>query len=248
MNSTENKKKTVLITGTSGEIGSYLAAQFLRAGWSVFGLDKNERVVDASSGLRFSKCDLACPEEAGPLIDALATEHGGLDAVVNCAGIIANSPLVSLTQSGWTVHDFALWDEVISSVLKTAFVTTAFAVRHMLQARRKGVIVNISSVCARGNPGQAAYSAAKAGLNGLTMALAKELAPMGIRVVGLAPGYFDTASTRGNVPQPKLARIAGAVPSKRLGSLEEIYDAVDFIIRNQYVNGTILELDGGLVL
>ena len=118
----------------------------------------------------------------------------------------------------------------------------------MLEARRKGVVVNISSVCASGNPGQVAYSAAKAGLNGLTLALAKELGPLGIRVVGLAPGYFETMSTTQNVSEARLAKVVAAVPLKRLGRVAEIANALDFIIDNDYVNGTIIELDGGLVV
>jgi 3-oxoacyl-[acyl-carrier protein] reductase len=118
----------------------------------------------------------------------------------------------------------------------------------MLEAHTKGVVVNISSVCASGNPGQVAYSAAKAGLNGMTLALAKELGPLGIRVVGLAPGYFETASTTRSVSVARLAKVIGAVPLKRLGRVAEIADAIDFIIRNEYLNGTIVELDGGLVV
>ena len=81
----------------------------------------------------------------------------------------------------------------------------------------------------------------------MTAALAKELGPMGIRVVALAPGYFDTASTRDHVPPAKLKDIKGAIPLKRLGRIEEIAATVRFILANEYVNGTVLEVDGGLV-
>jgi 3-oxoacyl-[acyl-carrier protein] reductase len=125
---------------------------------------------------------------------------------------------------------------------------TACTVPQMIGSGKKGVIINISSICSRGNVGQAAYSAAKGGLNSLTAALAKELGPMGIRVVALAPGYFDTASTRKQVPAAKLKEITGSVPLKRLGKIEEVLSAVKFILTNQYLNGTVIELDGGLVL
>jgi 3-oxoacyl-[acyl-carrier protein] reductase len=118
----------------------------------------------------------------------------------------------------------------------------------MVASGKRGVVINISSVCARGNPGQAAYSAAKAGMNAMTAALAKELGPMGIRFVAIAPGYFDTASTREHVPPAKLKEIRNAVPLKRLGKLEELSSAVRFVLANEYVNGKVLELDGGLIL
>jgi len=118
----------------------------------------------------------------------------------------------------------------------------------MITSGKQGVVVNISSICSRGNKGQAAYSAAKGGLNSLTMALAKELGSLGIRVVALAPGYFDTASTNRNVPPDRLEEITHSVPLKRLGKLEEIFSAVNFILNNAYVNGTVIELNGGLTL
>ena len=80
------------------------------------------------------------------------------------------------------------------------------------------------------------------------MALAKELGPLGIRVVALAPGYFDTASTRDNVPASRLKDLTHAVPLKRLGKIEEVFSAVKFILGNNYLNGTVIDLDGGLTL
>jgi 3-oxoacyl-[acyl-carrier protein] reductase len=240
--------RTMLITGTSGEIGRYLARHFLAQGWTVLGIDKCLPPDDSPPGLVFRQCDLTEAAEAAVAVDELVTRHGVVDTLINCAGRIANSPLVRLGPTGWEVHDFALWKDVIASGLTTAFHATALTVRHMLEARRKGVVVNLSSVCAAGNPGQVAYSAAKAGLNGFTLALAKELGPLGIRVVGLAPGYLDTRSTRDNVRASKLTRLTSAVPLRRLGLVDEVAAAIDFILATEYVNGTVIELDGGLVL
>lgn len=244
----EGRPRVMLITGTSGEIGRHLARHFLEHRWTVLGLDKRPPADDGPSALVFKQCDLTDASEASVAVDALAASHGAVDALINCAGRIANSPLVRLGPTGWEVHDFELWKDVVASGLTTAFHATALTVKHMLQARRKGVVVNMSSVCAAGNPGQVAYSAAKAGLNGFTLALAKELGPLGIRVVGIAPGYFDTRSTRDNVPAARLTKLTGAVPLRRLGMVDEIATAVDFIIATEYVNGTVIELDGGLVV
>ncbi len=238
----------MLITGVSGEIGAHLAQHFLGAGWTVLGLDKIPPAEGPPGGLVFEQCDLTNAPHAASVLEALTATYGACDVVVNCAGKIANAPLVSLGPEGWNIGDGSLWADVIGSNLTAAFVVTALTVRHMLEARKKGLIVHISSVCAAGNPGQSAYSAAKAGLNGFTLALAKELGPLGIRVVGLAPGYFDTRSTRTHVREAKLTKVIAAVPLKRLGGLDELANAVDFIISNGYVHGTIVELDGGLVI
>jgi 3-oxoacyl-[acyl-carrier protein] reductase len=118
----------------------------------------------------------------------------------------------------------------------------------MIAAKKRGVLINISSICASGNPGQAAYSAAKAGLNGLSMALAKELGPFGIRVVSLAPGFIDTPSTQNAISAELLGRVRKNTPLKRLGTPEEIVSAVRFILENEYFTGRTLQIDGGLTI
>jgi 3-oxoacyl-[acyl-carrier protein] reductase len=110
------------------------------------------------------------------------------------------------------------------------------------------VIVNISSVSAAGNSGQSAYSASKAGVNALTAVWAKELSPLGIRTVAIAPGYIDTPSTRKAVSDTQLEGITSRIPLRKMGEPKSIVDAVLFAIKNDYVNGTVLEIDGGLTL
>jgi 3-oxoacyl-[acyl-carrier protein] reductase len=240
--------RLVLVTGVAGEIGGYLVDELLRDGWNVCGLDQRSPAPLDRAGFSFAECDLADALGTEQKIEVFHERFGAFDAVINCAGLIANAPLISFVEGRLVHHDFDLWDRVLSSCLSSAFYVAASTVPKMVSSGKKGVIINISSICSRGNAGQSAYSAAKAGMNGLTAALAKELGPMGIRVVALAPGYFDTASTRGNVPVSRLREIESSVPLKRLGTIEEIASAVRFILTNQYLNGTVVELDGGLVL
>lgn len=240
--------RRILVTGAAGEIGGQLVDELLNDGWIVCGLDRKIPDDVERDGYSFRQCDLGDAAQTEASIQGFHNDSGAFDAVINCAGTIANSPLVSFVEGQLVHHSFDLWDQLLSSCLSSAFYVTACTVPKMVSSAKKGVIVNISSICARGNPGQAAYSAAKAGLNGLTAALAKELGPMGIRVVALAPGYFDVASTRDNVPAAKLKEIERSIPLKRLGSMPALVNAVRFILDNDYVNGTVVELDGGLVL
>jgi 3-oxoacyl-[acyl-carrier protein] reductase len=244
----DSPSRSMMITGGAGDIGRHLVAHFAAAGWRVLSVDRRQSDGGLPAGVVQATCDLGDAAAATSTLDELTRRHGAVDALVNCAGLIANSPFVRRLPEGWQLHDFALWSDVITSGLTTAFHATALCVRGMLEEHKKGVVINISSVCAQGNPGQSAYSAAKAGLNGLTLALAKELGPLGVRVVALAPGYFDTSSTAQHTPEAKLARLTAAVPLRRLGQVSEIADAIEFIIGNDYVTGTVLELDGGLVL
>lgn len=240
--------RVVLVTGTAGEIGGYLAREFAMDEWKVCGLDRIPLPETDRQRVSFAECDLTDAAATEAAIVAFHERFGAFDAVVNCAGLIANSPLISFADGRLVHHDPALWDRVLTSCLSSAFYVTACTVARMASSAKKGVIINISSVCSRGNPGQVAYSAAKAGMNGMTFALAKELGPLGIRVVAVAPGYFDTASTRDHVPAAKLKEIRTAVPLKRLGRLEEIASTVRFILANEYVNGTVIDVHGGLSL
>jgi 3-oxoacyl-[acyl-carrier protein] reductase len=240
--------RAILVTGVAGEIGGYLVNELLKDGWIVCGLDRKSPADIDRAGFTFQECELSDGADVEKKIGIFHEQRGAFDAVINCAGLIANSPLVSFVDGRLTHHDFGLWDRIISSCLSSAFHVTACAVPKMVGANKKGVIINISSICGRGNAGQAAYSAAKGGLNSLTLALAKELGPMGIRVVAVAPGYFDTVSTHENVSAVRLKEITHSVPLKRLGKIEEILSAVKFILANSYVNGTVIDLDGGLTL
>jgi len=240
--------RSVLITGAAGEIGGILVDDFLKDGWLVCGLDRRCPPDLDRPGFSFQECDLGNGADVEAKIASFHERFGAFDAVINCAGLIANSPLISFVEGRLVHHDFGLWDRVLSSCLSAAFHVTACTALKMAETGKRGVVVNISSICSRGNAGQAAYSAAKAGINGLTTALARELGTLGIRVVGLAPGYIDTASTREHVAAAKLREIKASVPLKRLGKTAEVVSAVKFILANEYINGTILALDGGQVL
>src|SRR4051794_25098438 len=101
--------RRIVITGAAGEIGSHLARCFADARWRVTGVDRRAPAAGADAGIAFRSCDLADGAETTAVLDDLASAHGPADALVNCAGVIANAPLVSLSEGAWKVHDFALW-------------------------------------------------------------------------------------------------------------------------------------------
>jgi 3-oxoacyl-[acyl-carrier protein] reductase len=156
--------------------------------------------------------------------------------------------LVKIGAGGIEKHDIAMWNRVLSTDLSSVFYMTSCVVEKMITTRTKGVIVNISSVSAAGNAGQSAYSAAKAGVNALTATWAKELSVMGIRVVGIAPGFIETESTKEALSDATLQETVKKVPLRRLGKPEEIAQGVVSVIENDYFNGKVYELDGGLVI
>lgn len=240
-----------LVTGVCGDLGRVLAAHFLDRGRPVLGLDLAKELPEGlrgRPGLTFVSCDLSVPAAAEEAVDAYVAAHGPLRVVVNNLGLIFSAPVVNLADGEVAVHPAADFDRVVAVSLSSAFYVTAACVKHMVKAGGGGVVVNISSVCARGNPGQSAYSAAKAGLNGMTVSQAKELGPLGIRVVAVAPGFLDTPSTARAMGEDGVKRIKRSVPLRRLGTPAELAHAVQFAVDNGYLTGTVLELDGGLAL
>jgi 3-oxoacyl-[acyl-carrier protein] reductase len=239
--------RTVIVSGSSGDIGRALTAHLHAAGWRVLGLDKSEPAGD-DAATAAAACDLADRAATEKAIGDLVAQFGAPHAVINCVGLIANAPIVKLVDGNFAGHDAATWDAVIASNLTATFNVCVAAVTHMVATRTKGVIINFGSVAARGNPGQAAYAAAKAAIAGLTRTLARELTPFGIRAVCIAPGFIDTPSTRQNLPESRIKALTASTAPKRLGDVRELASAIDFILANEYYNGSTLELDGGVVL
>lgn len=241
---------SVLITGVAGNLGLALRDHFLVEGAAVFGLDRDTPAPPESGEDRFftAECDLRDPEGIRGAIDSFEGGESGFDLVVNNAGLIYNSPLIKFEDGAFVTHDFQRWRDVIDVNLSAAFYVSACCIEKMVPKGKKGVVINISSICANGNVGQPAYSASKAGINGLTMALAKELGPLGIRVAAIAPGYVSTNSTWDNVDDQWLTSVRKSTPTRKLVSVESFVGAVDFILGNKDFTGKILEIDGGLTI
>lgn len=241
--------RRVLVTGSSGNLGRQLTAHFLAVGDAVVGYDTTPPAAAPSDGegeWRFTACDLADPAAVEEALAAELSEHGPFDVVINNVGLIHSAPLISFVNGRLAHHDFESWNRVLSVTLSATFYVSALCAEALVKTRRRGAIVNISSISAAGNAGQVAYSAAKAGINALTVALSKELGPLGVRVVAIAPGFLDTESTREALTEDALSRIREAVPLRRLGTPAELCHAVEFVVANEYFDGKILELDGGL--
>ncbi len=238
----------VLVTGAAGDIGRGLVSCFLARGHRVLGLDLASRLPDelqANERLSYRRCDLTDPGVTADAINAFMADHGAIQVVVNNVGLIYNCPVLSYVDGKLTRHSMADWDRVLSVTLTTAFHVTTTCMASMVE-RGGGVVINISSISARGNPGQSAYSAAKGAVNSMTMAQAKELGAFGIRVAAIAPGFIDTPSTLQAMGADALKKLKHSIPLRRLGRVDEVCHAAAFIVENQYFTGAVLELNGGL--
>ncbi|MFN2532372.1 MAG: SDR family NAD(P)-dependent oxidoreductase [Pyrinomonadaceae bacterium] len=242
--------KKVIVTGGVRGLGRALVEKLLAcdASVTVFDLDASGFDELKRKNVNCVMCDVSDLQRVNAAASEYHNSYGPVDVLVNNAGLLYSEPLIKVTGEGLAKHDASMWNKILASNLSSVFYMTASFVEKMITTRTRGVIVNVSSVSAAGNAGQSVYSAAKAGVNALTVVWAKELGPLGIRVVAVAPGFTDTASTREVVSEGVLREIVKKVAVRRLGKPEEIADGIIFVINNDFFNGKVLELDGGLVI
>ncbi|QEA12185.1 3-oxoacyl-ACP reductase FabG [Comamonas flocculans] len=239
--------RIALVTGATRGIGAAVAAELARRGLLVVGTaTSNEgaaRIGQAlaphgGQGVVLDVTDGAAVEAA---VDAVVKAHGALHVLVNNAGITRDQLAMRMKDEDW--------DAVIDTNLKAVFRVSRAAIRPMMK-QRHGRIVSITSVVgASGNPGQANYAAAKAGVAGMTRALARELASRGITVNCVAPGFIATDMTAG-LPEEQHKALLTQIPLGRLGSPQDIAHAVAYLASPEagYVTGQELHVNGGMYM
>lgn len=245
--------KTVAITGGGRGIGRALAERFGRDGAQVALLDVNAADLETTRSAleaagvvaRSYQVNVAVEEEVVAAMDRIVADFGGLDVMVNNAGIIRDALLVK-AKDGAIVGKMSLaqWQAVIDVNLTGVFLCGREAAERMIRRGCGGVIINISSISRHGNAGQTNYSAAKAGVAALTVVWAKELARYGIRTGTIAPGGVRTEILASMRPD-MLEKLVTPVPLQRLGEPEEIAAAAAFIVSNDFFTGRCIDIDGG---
>lgn len=241
--------QTILISGAAGSVGREVISSLCQKGIQVVGVDMNNEGVDALANdfpvFGAYQCDLTDPDQTESIVGEIWEKHRPT-VLLNNAGIIHSEPLVNLLSKEDPKHAFDTWDKTIRSNLYSTFNLTRSIASRMVQSRVKGCIISVSSVSAVGNVGQTAYSAAKAGIEAMTVTWTKELGMFGIRVNAISPGFFDTVSTRMALSDAVIQKKKAAVPLRKLGDTQELVKAVEFIISADYFNGQVLEINGGL--
>jgi 3-oxoacyl-[acyl-carrier protein] reductase len=239
--------KTGLVTGGARGIGAATAARLAAEGATVVVADFDEagaRETAEAIGGKAVRCDVTSREDVEEAVEAAVTAGGSLDILVACAGIIRDNLLFKMTDDDW--------DAVIDTHLKGSFFAVRAAQKHMVE-QKSGKIVLVSSTSALGNRGQANYSSAKAGLQGMTKTLAIELGPFNVNVNCVAPGFIATAMTeqtadRMGVPFDQFVQaVAEQTPLRRVGEPEDVAGTIAFLCSDDaaYVSGQVIYVAGG---
>ena len=244
--------RVAIVTGAGRGIGAATARRLAAEGAHVAVIDLEQDAADATAGTITADggsatgyvCDVSVAGAVDSAVDAVVRGAGRLDVVVNNAGLTRDRMLFKMTEDDW--------DSVIDVNLKSVFLMARAAQRHMVPARA-GAFVNVSSTSALGNRGQSNYSAAKAGIQGLTATLALELGPYGIRANAVAPGFVVTSMTDamavrlGSTPEAIQQTYASAIPLQRVGRPEDIAAVIAFLASEDaaYVSGQTIYVHGG---
>lgn len=246
------KDKVAVVTGAGRGIGEAIAMRFVEEGAKLVVNDVNQ--ADTNRTLEGIKSrggkavavigSVTVRDIAQKMMDMAVKEYGTIDILVNNAGIIRDAMLHKMTDEQW--------DQVIDVNLKGVFLCTQCAAR-VMREKGYGKIINLSSTMWRGNPGQLNYSAAKAGVIGITKTAAKELAPKGINVNAIAPGLIWTDMLK-SMPAAMLERLqknlASIIPLNRLGSPRDVANLALFLASDEssYITGQVICCDGGMII
>lgn len=242
--------KTALVTGASQGIGESIARRLAAAGAAVVVAARSEEkaaavaasIVEGGGTAEAVRLDVADPASVSEVFRGIAERHGKLDVLVNNAGITDDGLLLRMSKESW--------DRVLSTDLTGVFLVTQEAVKLMMKKRVAGRIVTVGSVVGlMGNAGQANYAAAKAGVVGFTLSLAREIGSRGITVNVVAPGYIETPMTAALSEEQRKA-LAGKIVLGRLGTGEDVAGAVLYLVSDlaAYVTGTTINVSGGLLI
>jgi 3-hydroxyacyl-CoA dehydrogenase/3-hydroxy-2-methylbutyryl-CoA dehydrogenase len=240
-----------LITGGVSGLGLGVARRFVDMGGQVVMLDINSELgktvaADLGESSRFIPCDVTNPEDVAAAVGGAAEAFGGIDVLVNAAGV---APAQRVVSRDGTMFDLDLFKFTVGVNLIGMFDVIRNTARVMSSnepgpSGERGVIVNVASIAAfDGQVGQAAYSASKGGVVGMTLPVARDLASIGVRVNTIAPGIMDTPLLAGAPPELRKSLVELHVFPQRLGTPEDFAHLVTAIVENEMLNGEVIRLD-----
>lgn len=242
--------RNVIVTGGGRGMGRQFALDFKELGAKPYVLDvvqENLDTLERETGIPGKVVDVTDEEQVVSFFEDYVAENGAPDVLINNAGITADSLFIKKKEGEVAKFPMDKFRKVLEVNLVGVFLCGREAAYHMVRSEKPGVIVNISSISRAGNVGQTNYAATKAAVVAMTVTWAKELARHGIRAGAIAPGYINTEMVA-QIREDVRERLVSTIPLRRLGEMTEISQAAQFIVRNEFFTGRVLEVDGGMRL
>ncbi len=247
------RESVIVITGAGQGLGQMMAVTLAQAGADLALLDMNEQgLLDTqkqchmlSAKAIYYVMDVTNEAQVVKTFEDIVIDFGHVDGLINNAGILRDGLLVKVKDGQISKMSLEQFDTVINVNVTGTFLCGREAAVKMIETKRKGVIINISSVARAGNIGQTNYSASKAAVATMATSWARELARYGIRAAAIAPGIVHTAMADQMKPEA-IERLKQMVPVGRMGEPGEIAHAAKYILENDYFTGRVLEIDGGM--
>ena len=241
------ENKIIIVTGGASGLGLETAEKLLKekATVIVFDIDRSKLSTLNKSFVTYH-VDVTSYDQVQSAVDDIIEKFGSIDVLVNNAGVIYSEPLINIMAKDDRKHSLESFKKYLDINLTSVFIVSSIVIEKMVINKTKGVIVNISSISSQGNSGQTVYSAAKAGVEALTRTWSQELGIFGIRVVAVAPGFMDTESTHKVLNNKIINDLKQKIPLKFLGNASHIAETVLHCIENEYINGTVVRIDGGI--
>jgi len=241
------ENKIIIVTGGANGLGLETAEKLLKekATVIVFDIDRSKLSTLNKSFVTYH-VDVTSYDQVQSAVDDIIEKFGSIDVLVNNAGVIYSEPLINIMAKDDRKHSLESFKKYLDINLTSVFIVSSIVIEKMVINKTKGVIVNISSISSQGNSGQTVYSAAKAGVEALTRTWSQELGIFGIRVVAVAPGFMDTESTHKVLNNKIINDLKQKIPLKFLGNASHIAETVLHCIENEYINGTVVRIDGGI--
>ncbi len=240
--------KTILITGSSGGIGSEIAKNLAKNNKLILVYNKSEQEIknlekelSTKTEVYVYKCDLTNSLSIKNMIDDIISQHKKIDVLINCAGVSLFKQIQDTTENDY--------DFIFNSNLKSTIFTTSQVAKHMI-SEKNGKIINISSMWGVvGASMESLYSASKGAINSLTLALAKELGPSNIKVNAVCPGLIDTKMNK-NLSKETINEIKANTPLQQIGTPKDVANLVEFLVdeKSNFITGQIITIDGGFSL
>lgn len=236
--------KIILITGASRGIGREIAVELAKKGYKVIAnyhksTEKAMELKDGNENIEIYKADVSKRQEAKEMIKYIIDKYGKIDVLINNAGISEEKLFTDVTDEDW--------NKIINTNLYSAFCTTQEVVKNMIR-EKNGCIINISSVWGMvGASCETIYAISKAGLDGMTKSLAKELGLSNIRVNSIAPGYIDTDMNK-CYSADEVNMIKEEIPLNKIGKTADIAKCVQWLIEDEYTTGQIISINGGWII